>query len=289
MINSDFLFNRILQNVGLDTLHNSLIKDKTDFVILVKPTESNHTELYGFANEELHEGLPTSLPEIQTSEENITDIINELRVISKDLLETIETPFINTTDIVTTGAAVEAVSTTVPSNVTETPDTITIEMTTYAITSTTEDTKEHVTSLFSSNSSTESTPTTQTELEQINQIYTTEPMQTSSSDNITESATISQNDYETTFVPDYDVEGSVVVGEIIGVESIDEISGDGKLFKEPTVDILPRKDFFFVKQPVNTDVSKNFDMKIFYKVLALAHTSQIMSISTFLDQDQLKN
>ena len=289
MINSDFLFNRILQNVGLDTLHNSLIKDKTDFVILVKPTESNHTELYGFANEELHEGLPTSLPEIQTSEENITDIINELRVISKDLLETIETPFINTTDIVTTGAAVEAVSTTVPSNVTETPDTITIEMTTNAITSTKEDTREHVTSLFSSNSSTESTPTTQTELEQINQIYTTEPMQTSSSENITESATISQNDYETTFVPDYDVEGSVVVGEIIGVESIDEISGDGKLFKEPTVDILPRKDFFFVKQPVNTDVSKNFDMKIFYKVLALAHTSQIMSISTFLDQDQLKN
>ena len=263
MINSDFLFNRILQNVGLDTLHNSLIKDKTDFVILVKPTESNHTELYGFTNEELHEGLPTSLPEIQTNEENITDIINELRVISKDLLETIETPFINTTDYVTTDAAVEAVSTTVPSNVTETPDTITIEMTTNAITSKIEDTKEHVTqtSLFSSNSTTESTPTTQTELEQINQIYTTEPMQTSSSENITESATITQNNYETTFVPDYDVEGSVVVGEIIGVESIDEISGDGKPFNEPTIDILPRKDFLFMNR-FNPGIFRIFELSI---------------------------
>ena len=249
MINSDFLFNRILQNVGLDTLHNSLIKDKTDFVILVKPTESNHTELYGFTNEELHEGRPTSLPEIQTSEENITDIIKELRVISEDLLETIETPFINTTEYATTGGTVDAAnpSSTVPSNVTDAPDTITFEMTTHAITSTTEDTNEPVTqtSLFSSNS-TNSTLTTQradTELEPINQIYTTEPMQTTRSEKTTQSATVTQNNHETTFIPDYDVEGSVVVGEIIGVESIDEISGDGNFFKKPTIDILPRIDF----------------------------------------------
>ena len=250
MINSDFLFNRILQNVGLDTLHNSLIKDKTDFVILVKPTESNHTELYGFTNEELHEGLPTSLPEIQTSEENITDIIKELRVISKDLLETIETPFINTTEYATTGGTVDAAnpSSTMPSNVTDAPDTITFEMTTNAITSTTQNTNEHVTqtSLFSSNSTTSSTPTTQradTEMEPINQIYTIEPMQTISSENITQSATTTRNNDETTFVPDYDVEGSVVVGEIIGVESIDEISGDGNLLRKPTIDILSRIDF----------------------------------------------
>ena len=265
MINSDFLFNRILQNVGLDTLHNSLIKDKTDFVILVKPTESNHTELYGFANEELHEELPTSLPAIQTSEENITDIINELRVISKDLLETIETPFINTTEYVTTDGAAEAVnpSTTVPSNATDTPDT-TFEWTTDAITSTTEDTKEHVTqaSLISSNSTTESIPTTQragTDLENINQIYTTELMQTISSENSTGNAaesTTSQNNFETTFVPDYDVEGSVVVGEII--ESIDETSGGGNLFEEPTIDVLPRLDFLNLKPSVITYVFKHF-------------------------------
>ena len=59
----------------------------------------------------------------------------------------------------------------------------------------------------------------------------------------TQSATVTQNYHETTFIPDYDVEGSVVVGEIIGVESIDEISGDGNFFKKPTIDILPRIDF----------------------------------------------
>ena len=84
-------------------------------------------------------------------------------------------------------------------------------------------------------------------------------MQTFSSENKTESATVIQNNYETTFVPDYDVEGSVVVGEIIGVESIDEISGDGKPFKEPTIDILPRKDFLSMSR-FNPGVFRIFEL-----------------------------
>ena len=260
MINSDFLFNRILQNVGLDTLHNSLIKDKTDFVILVKPGESNHTELYGF-NEELHEGLPTSLPDIKTSDENITDIIKELRVITDELLETIETPygapFINTTEDVTTDGAVEALSsiTTLSTNVTDAPDTAANERVTHEMILTTESITEQntQTSSLSANSTIENstnspTPSPSTDF---NDTYTTATMETSSSllENNTESATqfstenITQENYVTTFVPDYDVEGSVVVGEIIETESIVETSGDGNQFRELGVDFLPRIDF----------------------------------------------
>ena len=46
MLNSKFLFDRILQNLGIDTLRNSLIKDQTDFIILVKSENSTFREIY---------------------------------------------------------------------------------------------------------------------------------------------------------------------------------------------------------------------------------------------------
>ena len=251
MINSDFLFNRILQNVGLDTLHNSLIKDKTDFVILVKPAESNHTELYGFTNEEnqLHEGLPTSLPDIQTREENITDIINELKALTGSLLESIETPFINSTENITSAGAVD-VGTTVSPNVT-TPYTTTSELITKESIYTTEDTTEQATQISSTDSTEDNftiPPRNEANIA-THEINSTAAMPTTSSssllENSTESSTTTKEIFETTFVPDYDVEGSVVVGEIIA-ENTDEISGDSSQFRDLDVDFLPRIDFQYM-------------------------------------------
>ena len=74
MLNSQFLFNKILENVGIDTLHNGLLKNSSDFIILLKPHDSSYEEIYN---------IETVV--MQSSTTSITTTAQQLRTTPKSI------------------------------------------------------------------------------------------------------------------------------------------------------------------------------------------------------------
>ena len=85
MLNSQFLFNRILENVGIDTLHNGLLKNYSDFIILLKPHDSSYEEIYNIETVVMQSSTPlmtTTAQQITTTRKSISPVTTTLGIFS---------------------------------------------------------------------------------------------------------------------------------------------------------------------------------------------------------------